>query len=203
MGSSRRENACTAAGDLAHFCEIVRALHEGKRDPVDILVERGDQVPVILVGHRAGGDFGIGNADALAVGQLAADNDFRHGPGAVGFQNLELDLAVIEQQAVARLESLKNFGMRQVDPVDAAAGLVGVQRERCAVFQHDRAVGEGSHAQFRSLEVGQNADRPSNFPLDRTDAFDKHLQTIMIGMAHVDAEHVRTGAIQFFDDVLF
>lgn len=78
-----------------------------------------------------------------------------------------------------------------------------IKGEGGAVLEHHRATREGAHTQFRSLQIRQNANRPPKFLLDRTDAFYKHLQTIMIGMAHVDAEHVRTRAIQFFDDVLF
>ena len=56
-------------------------LHEGQRDPVDAGLERGLEIGEVLGGEGGEGDGRIRNADALAVGQLAADRDARRHAG--------------------------------------------------------------------------------------------------------------------------
>ncbi len=78
------------------------------------------------------------------------------------FQRLQLQLAVVDQQAVAGLDRIQDFGMRQIDAV-AVAGRLGLLSS-VKVWprrQLDLAVGELADAQLRSLQVGENADRPA------------------------------------------
>ena len=73
------QDAGAAAGDLPDLGEILGALDEGERDPVDAGVERRLEVGAVLGGEGAEGEGGVGDADALAVGEPGADLDGGHG----------------------------------------------------------------------------------------------------------------------------
>ena len=70
-------DAGAAAGELAHFDHVFGALHEGQRDPVDVGLDDGVEIGAILLGQRAHRKLGVGQADALLVGELAAGDDDR------------------------------------------------------------------------------------------------------------------------------
>ncbi len=71
-----RHDADAAARDLAHFGQVFGTLHEGKRDPVDIAGgEHRVEVGAVLLGQRADAEQRIGQADALAVGDLGAGDN--------------------------------------------------------------------------------------------------------------------------------
>ena len=66
-----------AASELLGFGDILRALDERQRDPIDPGIERGFEVGDILRRQSRERDDGIGQADALAAGNFAADLDLR------------------------------------------------------------------------------------------------------------------------------
>ncbi len=89
---------------------------------------------------------------------------------AVALFGAQMQLAVVDQQAMARLHRFEDFGMRQ-EHAGGVAGLVAVvEREGLAGRQVDLAIGELADAQLRALQVGQNADRPAGARLDGADA---------------------------------
>ena len=56
--------------------------------------------------------------------------------------------------------------MGQVNAVRVARRLAGVEDEGLALLQHHAAVLELADAELRALEVGEDADRPSELLLD-------------------------------------
>ena len=78
MISASRATACgfsifdikqrPAARDLARLGEIVGTLDEGQRHPVDAGLEHRVEVGAVLLGQRADRQLGVGQADALLVG---------------------------------------------------------------------------------------------------------------------------------------
>ena len=79
-------------------------------------------------------DQGVGQADALAVGQLAADLDAGDDFLAARLGDDQADLAVVEQQAVAGLEPAKISGCGSCTRIDVARrGVAGRTRRsrRC------------------------------------------------------------------------
>ena len=72
----------------------------------------------------------------------------------------------VEQERVAWLDAGENLGMRQVNARGVAWSGVGVEREDRIVVEHDGAAGEAADAQFRTLQVDQDADRPAALALD-------------------------------------
>ena len=122
-----------AAGDLFGFCDVFGALNEGQRDPVDAGIERGFEIGAVLRHQARKRERRIRQADALARGQLAADFNPRRRLAGRDRSRHQPDLAVIEQQFMARLERRKNFRMRQVHARHVARRLVAVEHERCAL----------------------------------------------------------------------
>ncbi len=99
---------------------------------------------------------------------------------------------------MTRLDSREDLRMGEVNAFGAARLRVGIQNERVAGTQLDRAVRESSQTKFRSLEVGENADRARAFGLDGANGVDQTPQCLVISVAHVDAEHVGPGIRQAF-----
>ena len=77
---------------------------------------RGFEIGMVLAGQRGKSEHGIGQADALARRQLAADLDAGERPLRRHLDRDQPDLAVIEQQRMAGLERGEDFRMRQVHP---------------------------------------------------------------------------------------
>ncbi len=65
------------AGDRLHLDDVLGALDERQRDPVDALLQRRGEIGAVLFGHRRGRDRRVGQADALLVGDAAGDLDDR------------------------------------------------------------------------------------------------------------------------------
>ena len=199
-----RHDAGTAGCDLAHLGDVVRTLHEGKGDPVDLGRKRGVEIGAVLGGQRAGADRRIGDGDALAVGQAGADLDRRQRRRAIGRDgdDAQAHLAVVDEEAVTRLERLEDFGVRKEDAAGRSRCRVGIEREGLADGNLDRLVGEGAEAKLRALQVGEDADRPALLRADGADRGHEFAQLVMRGVAHVDAEDVGTGLEQRRDDRL-
>lgn len=142
------------------------ALDERERDPVGAGSQRRIQILAILVGQRAHRNFRVGNAHALAVGDLAAD--FHHGDrvGLVAGGDTEANLAVVDEKAVAGFQRLENLAVGQMHTGHVARRRIAVEGEAGAVLEHRRIIGEGAHTQLGTLQVGQNADRTADLFLD-------------------------------------
>ena len=72
----------------------------------------------------------------------------------------QAQLAVIDQQRVARLDRGEDFRMRQVHARRVARRRIGVEDEILALVDLGGVVLERAEPQFRSLQVDQDADRP-------------------------------------------
>src|SRR5437763_3664426 len=59
--------------------------------------------------------------------------------------------------------------MRQLHAVGVAWRRVGIEREILTDIDFDRSVLECAEAQFRTLQIDQDADRPAMFGFDSTD----------------------------------
>ena len=87
--------------------------------------------------------------------------------------------------------------MRQIDPGGITGRRITVEGEGLADFERLLAVGEFPHPQLRSLEIGQDADRPPDTLLDRANPLYQRAHELMVGMAHIDAESVGTCLEEF------
>jgi hypothetical protein len=179
-----------AARDLLRLGDVLRALDEGERDPVDSGNERRFQVGMVLCGERRERDRGVGQAHAFAVGQFAADLDAREDALLVGFEREKPDLAVVEQERVARRDGGEDFGMRQVHARGVAGRGIGVEAEGLVLGQRHGVGRETADPQLRALQIDQDADRPSVLGLHRANRRHQLAHALVRGVAHVDAEDV-------------
>ena len=103
-------DAGAALDDLAGLGDVLGALDEGERHPVDVLRQHGVEVAPVLVGERARADQRVGQADALAVGELSALQRPRSRRGRRPTSTtLQADAAVVEQHGVAGLQGGQGF----------------------------------------------------------------------------------------------
>ncbi len=114
-----------------------------------------------------------------------------------------MQLAIVDQQAMTRFDSFKNFRMRKIDAMFIAGRFVVVEGEGLAGNEIGFTVLELANAQLRALKVGQNADRTAQFLFHITDALDEGAHQVMVGMTHIDAEHIRACLKQLADDGFF
>lgn len=209
MISSIRSMACgfsifdirpTRPWAIADFREVFRALDERQGNPVDVVdCENGVEIGAVLVGKHACRQQGIGKADALAVGNGGAGNDLGDDRLAIACFSAQVQLTIVDQQAVSGLHRFQNFRMRQEDALVVAGRIVAVEREGLAWDERDLGVGEFSDAQLWSLQVGENADRPATAGFDGADARHQRAHHLMAGMAHVDAEQIGACFMELLD----
>jgi hypothetical protein len=81
---------------LLRLGDVFRPLDEGQRQPVDTGIERGFQIGAILRRERGKRQYGLRQADALAVRKLAADLDLRRQTALLGGGAAQPHLAVVE-----------------------------------------------------------------------------------------------------------
>ena len=162
-------DAGPAADQLAGLGHVLGALHEGECYPVDADACRRLEIGAVLVGQRRDRDDGVGQVDALAVGNHAAENHLGVEAGGRGLDDLDPHAAVVEQQILTYACTGENFGMGKANTCLIARCWVGVEGETVARRQFGFLVAEGADADFRSLQVGENADGAIEPGFDGTD----------------------------------
>ncbi len=195
--------ANATARNLAHFGQVFRALNEGKGNPVHFVgCENGVEVDAVLVGQNADAEQGVGQADTLAVGNPGAGNNSGDDALAVALLSAQMQLAVVDQQAVARLDRFENFRMRQENAGVVAGRIVVVQREGLAGNEINLGFGKFTDAQLGTLQVGQNADGTTVTAFNGANTLNQRPHHVVARMAHVDAEEIGAGQMQLFDHCL-
>ena len=188
------------AGDLLGLGDVLGALNERQRDPIDAGIEGGFKIGDILRRQRRQRHDSVGQADALAVRYFAADLDLRHDALRGNLGRDQAQLAVVDEQSIARFDGDKDFRMRQLHARGVAGRRVGVENEVLAFVDLRRAVLEGAEPQFGALQIDQDADRPAMFRFHVADVRYQFAHPLMVGMAHIDAEHVGAGPKQLADN---
>ncbi|MBS1166432.1 MAG: hypothetical protein H6R00_2457 [Proteobacteria bacterium] len=103
---------------------------------------------------------------------------------------------------MAGLEGIDDFRMRQGDAGDVAVELLTMEGELGADLQEDGTVGEGADAQLGALQIGEDADGAAGLGFDLADGRHVVAQLLVVGVAHVDAEAIRTRLMEPGDHVL-
>ena len=187
------------ARDLLGLGDVLRALDEGQRHPVDAGIERGLEIGNVLGSERGGRNGGVRQVDALAVGQSPADLDARDHALGVRFGDREAHLAVVDQQRMAGRDRRENFRMRQVGALCIARGRIAIEHETVALRHHGLAADEGAEPQLGTLQIDQDADRPAGVLLEAADRRHQFAHAVLAGVTHIDAEDVGAGRKQLRD----
>ena len=185
-----RHHRGAAARELARLGDVGGALHEGKCDPVDADRQSSLQIRAVLIGHGRQGNDGIGKADALAAGKHPATQRLGVDPDVARLDHSELELAVVEEQRVARLNGLEDLRMRQVHAPQAADRLAADEAHDVSFGHADRTGFEFADAELRPLQIDKQADRPRELHLELADNGVGVTQGIGRRVAHIHAENV-------------
>ena len=156
-----RHQQRAAARDLARLGQIVRPLDEGQRHPVDAGCQHGVEVARSLsvsapTGRSVSGRLTPFLSEILLPATTVQTIDLPSQRTAFSSQ-----LAVVDQQAMAGLDRLQDFRMRQVTRVSSPGAGLSSSVKVWPAASSSLAVGELADAQLRPLQVGQNADRPA------------------------------------------
>ena len=104
--------------------------------------------------------------------------------------HLEADLAVVDQQRVARLHVAGQALVRRPALVDVADHVAGGDREGGALLELHRPVAEGLQPDLRALQVGEDADRVAGVVGGLTHQAVDRLVVGVRAVAHVEAGDV-------------
>src|SRR5687767_6695795 len=89
--------------------------------------------------------------------------------------------------------------MAEIDAGFIARLGIGVESEDLSGIDARFAALEDAETQFRALKIGQNPDWPVELGFDLADRPMQLFKKLVRGMAHIDAEDIRTGQEQSFD----
>lgn len=181
--------------------DVLRALHEGQRHPVDPQFQAEGQVAAVLVGQRAELQHRFRHVDTLAIGQLATHRHAGLDGVAVAVDHFQADLAVVQQQAHARFQGMDDLRMRQVDPPLVAGGVAEVEGEGLPTLQLHGTGGEAADPQLRTLQVHEHADRVVQLRFHLAHPGEALRVIGVVAVAEVQAEQVGAGLHQGTDIV--
>ena len=194
-------DAGAALHDLAGLGDVLGALDEGERHPVDVRREHGVEVAPVLVGERARAEHRVGQADALAVGELSALHDLGHGAAAVrlhrpsGARARRRGARRGPGSSAARISGCGSCTRSRLP------GVASLSRTKVwPVLQ--RRPSSPSKLPIRSFGPCRSARMPigrSCFGLDLADGLDEPPHRVVRRVAHVDAENVGAGLEELVD----
>jgi hypothetical protein len=199
--SARRRIALStsAAHQLAGFGQVLGPLHEAEADPVRALLHCKGEVAAVLLRQSRNGHFGIGHVHALAIRDHSPNLGLALDAFGIGAHDLEADLAVVDQQPLALCHQAEQFRMGKLHARLVARRGIAIEREASTMPNERLPVLELTNAQFRTLQVCENGDRPRCALLNRPDRGNGLGMDCMVAVAHVDTKRVGTGAKQPLD----
>ena len=176
--------------------DILRALHEGKRDPIAAEIEAELQIGAVLLGQGREAEEDIGQVQPLAVGEMAAGHHDRLGMIGGGGQHREAEAAVVEQELGAGLQRGQHLRMGQRRAGRIAQLRREIEAEALAGDEVDAAAVEPADPKLRPLQIDQHADGAAGLRLDLADRLVLAPVIVMGPMAEIEAEDIGAGLDQ-------
>jgi hypothetical protein len=178
---------------VACFGHVLRALNKAQTDEIHALVEGKHQVLLVLLGQRRNLQHHVRHVHALPVAQGAADHHFAVQMAAAVVVDPQAELAVVQKQRRAAGRGGHDFRVRQLDASGSAGRRVGIQAELLAGLQMHTPATEPADAQFWTLHVGKQADRPAGRLLQGADRGNAGRMIGMAAMREIKPEYVGAG----------
>ena len=125
---------------LARLTDVGGALHEAERDHVDAERQPEVQILDVLRRNRRRRQRDTRRVDPFVLADLAALDDGRLDPGAVGAVDTQLDAAVREQQPIAGPDRARESRERRGDVPGPAGEVAGLDRQAFARLHRESAV---------------------------------------------------------------
>ena len=173
--------------------DILRALHEGKRDPIAAEIEAELQIGAVLLGQGREAEEDIGQVQPLAVGEMAAGHHDRLGMIGGGGQHREAEASVVEQELGAGLQRGQHLRMGQRRAGRIAQLRREIEAEALAGDEVDAAAVEPADPKLRPLQIDQHADGAAGLRLDLADGLVLAPVIVMGPMAEIEAEDIGAG----------
>ncbi|CAM5280500.1 hypothetical protein SALBM311S_06672 [Streptomyces alboniger] len=156
--------------DLVHVRDVRGVPDEGQGDQVAAHAQREAQVLDVLLGQRRDVHGRTGQVDALVVGDDTALDHDRPDLGAHDLGDLQLDVAVVDQDLVALGHVAGQALVGRPADLLVTGDVLGRDDELVTALQLDRTLGEGLQTDLRALQVGENTDGPAGLLGRGTDA---------------------------------
>ena len=141
----------------------------------------------------------IRQINAFMAGNITADLNLGYGRSRVATLNMQNDVPVVNQQIVSRLQSLKNFFMRQGHAFVVSRFRTHIQNKSLPFFQQNLVFPENADSQFRTLHISKNGNKTAFFLFQLTDNLDPLFMLFVRTMAEINPKSVRSGIYQFFN----
>jgi hypothetical protein len=137
----------------------------------------------------------------LLSDKLAAVTDGREDLRTNDSSHVEDDAPVVEQEDAAGRDVTGEILVIEADALAIAEFALGVEDEGLTLLEPGFALGEFSDADLRSLEIGENADRPSDAGSHL--AHQLRAGDVVLGLAvgKVEAHDIDAGTDHPFQDV--
>ncbi len=188
--------AARIAQELPSFIHV-RGIARERHAEIVHLERRGRaDILAILVGERAGGQAAALTVDPLVVAEFAADQDSRANARTLDGEDLQADLPIVQQQHVAGENIRRQFLVRDAHARFGARidGERRVQREFGAVGQLHLAGLEAVDADFRPLQIAEQAHVPARSTSGRAHQLDPARMVGDRAMREIQAHHIHAGA---------
>ena len=188
-----RHQCSAVPGQFPRFEHVLGPLNEGKRQPVDPKFTSKFKVNLVLLRQGREWQHHIRDIDTFPVRDRAANSNFAFGEIGAECLDAKPDFPVIHQQRRAFFQRFENLPMRQLNPRPVARLVVQIEAEILTLRQILGSIRKRSHAQFRSLKIGQYTDRPTHVLFHLPDDRVPRSNVFVRPVAHVQTEHVGPG----------
>jgi len=141
-----------------HPLDVRGVAHERQRDDVGAGAQTPAQVVLVLLAQRGHVHGDTGQVDALVVRDRAGDDDLGGHDRAVGVDDLDAHIAVVDQQEIAGLDVLGKALERGAADLAVADDVLGGDLEDVTDLELVRAVLEAAETDLRPLQVDQHGD---------------------------------------------
>ncbi len=195
LGDDRRRRTCPPDQPPQAF-DIPGGAHEGQRQVIDAEADGKLGVGNVLRRQRGCGDFRVGQVDALVVLEQAAEDHFAANAFALDFQRLQLQVAIVKQDAVTGPDVMRDGPVLRSDEAGAAILHPRVDHHLVTGNQLQRAVGKPAAADLGAAEVGEDRHMPAEFVGRRPHVVIDLAVCLVRAVRHVEPHDIDPGAQQ-------
>lgn len=144
--------------DLVHAGDVGRVADERQRDQVGADAQAPAEVVLVLLAQRGDVHGDTGKVDALVVRHGSGDDDLRGDDDAIGLDDLDTHLAIVDQEEVTGLDVLRKTLEGRAADLLVADDVFGGDLEDVALGELVGAVLELAETDLRTLEVDEDGD---------------------------------------------
>ena len=201
LRDERNVRGANLGQDLPRLPHVIRPAYEAQRDHVDAEPRAELQVVDVLRRHCVGRKLHAGRVDALVLFEHSAFDDSRDNFAPAGSLNLELNLAVVEEQPPTRARLAHEFAVCRVDVLVVAISVAGDNPNRLPVLEDNRAPFlETPRPDFRAAQVLKYRHDLRRAGCSRADPLEGLGVRLVRSVGKIEPAYVDPGADELLDD---